>query len=177
MATNKGNSTGSKGGSVSLAEEDRRYLAETMGDTGDIDGNNVMEALETFGLSSERVQRLRTAIADIDVKASVDKASEYLAEQINSAKTYAKENPKKVGGVATGVLVGASLLALALRRAAGDDKKGGAKKSSSPAAPSPSTSSSKKSASKKSSGGSKKSVTVTASSSKKSSGGSKKRRR
>ena len=176
MATDKGKSTGSKGGSVSLAEEDRRYLTETMGDTGDIDGNNVMEALETFGLSSERVQRLFTAIADIDVKASVDKASEYLAEQINSAKIYAKENPKKVGGVATGVLVGASLLALALRRAA-DDKKGGAKKSSSPAAPSPSTSSSKKSASKKSSGGSKKSVTVTASSSKKSSGGSKKRRR
>jgi hypothetical protein len=141
MATKK--TTGSKagrGGNVSLADEDRKYLNETLKKAGGgMDEGSVFEALERFGLSSDRVQRLRTAIADSDVKESIDKASEYLAEQIENARDYTRENPKKVIGGAAGVLVGASLLALAIRRAAGDEKK---KRSSSAS----SSSSSKKAA-------------------------------
>jgi len=146
MATKK--STGTKagrGGNVSLADEDRKYLNESLKRAGGgMDEGGVFEALERFGLSSDRVKRLRAAIADSDVKESIDKASEYLAEQIENAREYTRENPKKVIGGAAGVLVGASLLALAIRRAAGDEKrkkaaagrKGGkatAKKSSTPA--------------------------------------------
>lgn len=181
MATtsSKGKSTGSKGGSVSLAEEDRRYLTESMSTAkgrgaGEVDESSVFEALERFGLSSERVQRLRKAIADVDVRESVDKASEYLAEQINSAREYTKENPKKVlGGAAAGVLVGASLLALALRRAAGGEKK---KKSSGSSKKSVPSSSSKKASPASTSSASKKSSPA-ASSTKKSSAASMKRRR
>lgn len=130
MATKK--TTGSKAGKgakVSLADEDRRYLNESLKRAGGgMDEGGVFEALERFGLSSERVQRLRSAIADSDVKESIDKASEYLAEQIENAREYTRENPKKVIGGAAGVLVGASLLALAIRRAAGDEKRSSAKK-------------------------------------------------
>ena len=115
---------------------------------GGMDEGGVFEALERFGLSSDRVQRLRTAIADSDVKESIDKASEYLAEQIENAREYTRENPKKVIGGAAGVLVGASLLALAIRRAAGEEKK---RSSSS----SKSSKSSKSSSSKKAAAGSK----------------------
>lgn len=143
-------------GAVSLAEEDRRFLDESLGSArargaGDVDEGGVFEALERFGLSSDRVQRLRSAINDLDVRESVDKASEYLVEQIENARDYARTNPKKVIGGAAGVLVGASLLALAVRRAAGEEKRktassgGGAKKS--PAK----KSSAKKSSAKKSS--------------------------
>ena len=87
MATKK--STGSKAGkgrNVSLADEDRRYINESLKRAGGgMDEGGVFEALERFGLSSERVQRLRSAIADSDVKESIDKASEYLAEQIENA--------------------------------------------------------------------------------------------
>lgn len=130
MATKK--TTGSKAGkgrSVSLADEDRKYLNESLKRAGaGVDEGGVFEALERFGLSSERVQRLRSAIADSDVKESIDKASEYLAEQIENARDYTRENPKKVIGGAAGVLVGASLLALAIRRAAGDEKRSTSKK-------------------------------------------------
>jgi len=124
MATKK--TTGSKGksGSVSLADEDRRYLNESLGKAGaGMDEGSVFEALERFGLSSDRVQRLKGAISDLEVRESIDKASEYLAEQIENAKGYTRENPKKVIGGAAGVLVGASLLALAIRRAAGEEKR------------------------------------------------------
>jgi ElaB/YqjD/DUF883 family membrane-anchored ribosome-binding protein len=144
MATKK--TTGSKaarGGNVSLADEDRRYLNETLKKAGGgMDEGSVFEALERFGLSSDRVQRLRSAIADSDVKESIDKASEYLAEQIENARDYTRENPKKVIGGAAGVLVGASLLALAIRRASGDEKK----KRSAASSSSSSSSSSKKAA-------------------------------
>ena len=132
MAT-KGKSQGSRGGrtgSVSLADADREYLTESLisargrvGSAAAVDEGGLFEALERFGLSSERVERLRDAISDVDVRESVDKASEYLAEQIENARDYTKENPGKVIGGAAGVLVGASLLALAIRRAAGEEKK------------------------------------------------------
>ena len=157
MAT-KG-SKSSKVRSVSLADEDRRFLDESLqgakGKTGvGVDEGSVFEALERFGLSSERVQRLRAALSNVDVREGVDKASEYLAEQIESAREYARSNPKKVIGGAAGVLVGASLLALAIRRAAGDDRKksSSAKKSSGSkkaAAPAKSSGGSKKSSAKK----------------------------
>lgn len=125
MATKKTpGSKAARGSNVSLADEDRRYINETLKKAGGgVDEGGVFEALERFGLSSDRVQRLRTAIADSDVKESIDKASEYLAEQIENAREYTRENPKKVIGGAAGVLVGASLLALAIRRASGEDKK------------------------------------------------------
>ena len=124
-------STGSKGGrkSVSLADEDRRYLSESLDDArgrgaaGEESEDGLFEALERFGLSSDRVERLRDAkIDEMDVRESIDKAQEYLAEQIENARDYARENPKKVIGGAAGVLVGASLLAMALRRASGEEK-------------------------------------------------------
>lgn len=163
MAT-KGRTKGTKAGgrvrSVSLAEEDRRYINESLssarGRVGgvDLDERGVLEALERFGLSSERVERLRAAIADLDVRDSIDKASDFLAEQIENAREYTRENPKKVVGSAAGVLVGASLLALAIRRAAGEERKR-------PSRPAASTSTkkapSKKKASTKKSSGSKKS--------------------
>ena len=128
-ARSTGSRAGGRGGSVSLADEDRQYINESLskargrvGNT-DLDEGSVFEALERFGLSSERVERLRTALADLDVRESIDKASEYLAEQIENARGYTRDNPKKVIGSAAGVLVGASLLALAVRRAAGEEKR------------------------------------------------------
>ena len=149
MASSKGR------GKVSLGDEDRRYLNESLGNargrgaaSGDESEGGLFEALERFGLSSDRVNRLRGAIADMDVRDSVDKAQEYLAEQIESARDYARDNPKKVIGGAAGVLVGASLLAMALRRASGEEKK---KRSAPAAAPAASTKSSSTKSSKKSS--------------------------
>lgn len=127
-ARSTGSRAGGRGGSVSLADEDRQYINESLskarGRVGtDLDEGSVFEALERFGMSSERVERLRTALADLDVRESIDKASEYLAEQIENARGYTRDNPKKVIGSAAGVLVGASLLALAVRRAAGEEKR------------------------------------------------------
>ena len=172
MASSKKKAAGRKGGnataaknavnrSVSLAEEDRRYLNETLtaarNKVGElaagIDGAAILEALEGFGLTSERVERLRGAFDDIDVRESVEKASEYLGEQIESARDYARENPKKVIGGAAGVLVGASLLAMALRKAG--NKERGRKAASKRAAGT--SKAGKASAKKRSSGGAKKS--------------------
>jgi hypothetical protein len=160
-------STGSKGGrvkSVSLADEDRRYLSESLGKargrgaaSGSESEGGLFEALERFGLSSDRVERLRGAIEDMDVRESIDKAQEYLSEQIENARDYARENPGKVIGGAAGVLVGASLLAMALRRAAGEEKRKSASSSSGSSAASPS----------KKSGGSKKASSRSKKSSKK----------
>ncbi|MGZ5494573.1 MAG: hypothetical protein ACXW3E_15260 [Thermoanaerobaculia bacterium] len=125
-------STSSKRGrkSVSLADEDRRYLSEKLDDArgrgaaGDeASESSLFEVLERFGLNSERVERLREKINEMDVRESIEKAQEYLGEQIESARDYARENPKKVIGGAAGVLVGASLLAMALRRAGGEEKR------------------------------------------------------
>jgi len=129
-------STSSKRGrkSVSLADEDRRYLSERLDDArgrgaaaDEASESSLFEALERFGLSSERVERLRVKIDEMDVRESIDKAQEYLKEQIDGARDYARENPKKVIGGAAGVLVGASLLAMALRRAGGEEKRRPAK--------------------------------------------------
>ncbi|HUP49234.1 MAG TPA: hypothetical protein VNA04_10635, partial [Thermoanaerobaculia bacterium] len=161
MAT-KARSKGARAGKVSLADADRQYIKESLSRAkarlgaaaAAIDERGLFEALERFGLGSERVERLRAAIHDVDVREAVDKASEYLAEQIENARDYTRENPKKVIGGAAGVLVGASLLALAIRRAAGEEKRSptaSSKKSS--AASSKKAGSKKKAASKK--GGSK----------------------
>ena len=150
MASSRKSGSKKRGG-LSLSAADREYLSERLGDArgrgaasgGESEGG-LFEALERFGLSSERVERLRDSIQEMDVRESVDKAQEYLAEQIENARDYARENPGKVIGGAAGVLVGASLLAMALRRATGDEgrsrKKAGGSKSS------------KRSSSKKSSG-------------------------
>lgn len=141
-------------GRVTLAEEDRRYLTETLdgakekiGSAADASESALFEALERFGLTSERVERLRGAFDDLDVKESVEKASEYLSEQISNARDYAKDNPRKVIGGAAGVLVGASLLAIALRKASEKKKKRSAA-TASPAPASTKSAASKKSASK-----------------------------
>lgn len=162
-------SSKSKGGRVSLADEDRKYLSESLDKargrgaaSGDVSEGGLFEALERFGLSSDRVERLRGAINDMDVRDSVDKAQEYLAEQIENARDYARDNPKKVIGGAAGVLVGASLLAMALGRAAGEEKRRKRSAASSSGSTASAASSKKSSKSRKSS------------SSKKSSAGSRK---
>ncbi|HEY3052027.1 MAG TPA: hypothetical protein VGK04_01415 [Thermoanaerobaculia bacterium] len=128
--------TGSKRGrgSLSLADEDRRYLNESLkeargkGADENVESEGVLfDALERFGLSSARVERLRGAIDKMDVRESVDKAQEYLSEQIENARDYARQNPGKVIGGAAGVLVGASLLAIALRRASAEERRTSAK--------------------------------------------------
>ncbi|HEV8657538.1 MAG TPA: hypothetical protein VGS96_02820 [Thermoanaerobaculia bacterium] len=129
MAT-RGSSGSKRGrGSLSLADEDRRYLNESLkeargrGAASEGESEGVLfEALERFGLSSARVERLRGAINKMDVRESVDKAQEYLSEQIENARDYARQNPGKVIGGAAGVLVGASLLAIALRRAGAEER-------------------------------------------------------
>lgn len=151
----------SKKGKVSLGDEDRRYLSERLSDARargaaavDVSVANLFEALERFGLTSARVERLRGKIDQMDVRESVDKAQEYLSEQIENARDYARDNPKKVIGGAAGVLVGASLLAMALHRAAGEEKKRASRSAAAPAASSKKSSRkapSKKSSSKKSS--------------------------
>ncbi|HSP16716.1 MAG TPA: hypothetical protein VLV78_18360 [Thermoanaerobaculia bacterium] len=136
-----------RGKGVSLAEEDRRYLSSSLKDargrgaaTGAESEGGLFEALERFGLSSDRVERLRERINEMDVRESVDKAQDYLSEQIENARDYARQNPGKVIAGSAGVLVGASLLAIALRRASGEEKKRTAASK---------TSSAKKSSSKK----------------------------
>lgn len=165
MAMKKGSIKGRVGSAISLAEEDRRYLSKSLGEAAErgiesgAEGMSaVFEALERFGLSSDRVQKLRGALGDVDVRESVEKAAEYLSEQIENARDYAKRNPKKVIGGAAGVLVGASLLAIAIRRAGGEEKrKSSSKKSPSSGSSKKASSGSKKSSgARKSSGGSKK---------------------
>ena len=163
-------SSKNKGGRVSLGDEDRRYLSESLGDargrgaaSGEESEGGLFEALERFGLSSDRVERLRRVINDMDVRESVEKAQEYLSEQIENARDYARDNKSKVLGGAAGVLVGASLLAIALRRASGEEKRrkaGASSSASSSSAASPASSkksSSKKRTSSKKSSGAKKS--------------------
>ena len=161
MATKK---SGSRGGNVSLSDTDRQYFEESLGEArsrgaeaGSEGASGLFEALESFGLSSARVDRLREALGKVEVRESVEKAQEYLADQIESARGYARDNPKKVIGGAAGVLVGASLLAYALRRAGEDKPK---RSTSGGGSPSPSSTPSKSSSSKKkSSGGSPKKST------------------
>ena len=167
-------SSKSKGGRVSLADEDRKYLSESLDKargrgaaSGDVSEGGLFEALERFGLSSDRVERLRGAINEMDVRDSVDKAQEYLAEQIENARDYARDNPKKVIGGAAGVLVGASLLAMALGRAAGEEKR--RKRSASSSGSTASAASSKKSSKSRKSSSSKKSSAGSRKASKKSS--------
>jgi hypothetical protein len=161
-------SSKSKGGRVSLTEEDRKYLSESLDKargrgaaSGEVSEGGLFDALERFGLSSDRVERLRDAINDMDVRDSVDKAQEYLAEQIENARDYARDNPKKVIGGAAGVLVGASLLAIALGRAAGEDKR--RKRSAASSGSSAAAASSKKSSKSRKSSTSKKAASKTSS--------------
>ncbi|HVS30697.1 MAG TPA: hypothetical protein VMS98_04495 [Thermoanaerobaculia bacterium] len=138
---------------VSLGDEDRRYINESVGEAkrrvggaaAGLESSTIFDTLESFGLSSDRVERLRQALGKVEVREGIEKAQEYLSEQIEIARGYARDNPKKVIGGAAGVLVGASLLALAIRRAAGEDKPKARAKPASAA-----KSSSKKSSSKKS---------------------------
>ncbi len=101
----------------SLADADRVYAAakEQVEST-------LREAVERVGLN-ERVAALRSKIDEMDVRRSVDEAQQYLSDQIDAARGYAKENPGKVIGGAAGVLVGASLLAYALSRKPASTKK------------------------------------------------------
>lgn len=115
-------------GEVSLSAEDREYLEGSlnsarsrMGENARTDESGMFEMLEKFGLGSARVERLRKALGRLSPADAVEKAGDYLAEQIESAKDYSRENPGKVIGGAAGVLVGASLLAMALNRAAGEE--------------------------------------------------------
>src|SRR5476651_2642513 len=149
-------SSKNKGGRVSLGDEDRRYLSESLGEargrgaaSGEESEGGLFEALERFGLSSDRVERLRDAINDMDVREAVDKAQEYLSEQIENARDYARDNKGKVIGGAAGVLVGASLLAIALRRASGEEKRRKASASSRSSSASPSSSKKSSKSSKK----------------------------
>jgi hypothetical protein len=143
--------------SVSLGDEDRRYINESVGDAkrrvggaaSGLESSTIFDTLESFGLSSDRVERLREAIGKVEVREGIEKAQEYLSEQIENARGYARDNPKKVIGGAAGVLVGASLLALAIRRAAGDDKPK-SRSTAAPAAPAKKSSSKKSSSKKKS---------------------------
>jgi hypothetical protein len=151
-------SSKNKGGRVSLGDEDRRYLSESLGDargrgaaSGEESEGGLFEALERFGLSSDRVERLRDAINDMDVREAVDKAQEYLSEQIENARDYARDNKGKVIGGAAGVLVGASLLAMALRRASGEGKRKKASASSSSSSSAAASPASKKSSKKRAS--------------------------
>ena len=96
---------------ISLADADRAYTAAK----DQVEGA-LRDTLDRLGLD-ERVAALRTKIDEMDVRESIDKAQEYLSDQIDSARDYARENPGKVIGGAAGVLVGASLLAYALSRA------------------------------------------------------------
>lgn len=120
---------------------------------------------DMLGMIENSRDRLRESLDGIDVKESIDRATEYLSGQMDKARDYTKKNPKAVAGGAAGVLVGASLLAYALNRMSGDEKKragsgsktakGGAAKSRS--RKSGSKKSGSKSASSAPSGGSKKS--------------------
>ena len=141
-------------GKVSLSDEDRQYVSESLKNArgrgaaiaAESEGA-LFEALERFGLSSDRVKKLRGSLEKMDVRESVDKAQDYLAEQIENARDYARENPGKVIGGAAGVLVGASLLAYALSRAgAGSPRKrpSGRKASSAKSSSAKKSSSSKK---------------------------------
>ena len=136
--TKSGKSSKKRAPGVSLAEADRRYVAESLGQArkrgaapADEETSGLFEALESFGLSSDRVERLREVLGRVEVRESVDRAQEYLAEQIENAREYARDNPKKIIGGAAGVLVGASLLAYALQRAGGQKKSTSAKSSTS----------------------------------------------
>jgi hypothetical protein len=169
-----GSRKSSKKGAVSLSEVDRDLLneklgaAKTKGAAGSESVGGLFDALERFGLSSDRVKRLRSAFDDMDVRESVDKAQEYLGEQIENARDYAKDNPGKVIGGAAGVLVGASLLAMAIRRAGGEGKRSKGPTRSTSSGSKKSSGSSKKptGTSKKSSGSSKRASTKTSSSKK-----------
>lgn len=97
---------------------DETGTGESRADSAKLSG--VFEALESFGMSSERVTRLRKSIEDLGVREGVQKAAEYFSEQLSDAREYAKNNKEKVIGGAAGVLVGASLLAMAIRRATGE---------------------------------------------------------
>ena|SRR5512142_1604917 len=124
---------------VSLSDEDRQAVSESLRSARrrgaaalEATEGALFEALERFGLNSDRVKKLRGSLDKMDVRESVDKAQDYLAEQIENARDYARQNPGKVIGGAAGVLVGASLLAYALTRAGGGSsrKKSSSKKNS-----------------------------------------------
>ncbi|MCU1348425.1 MAG: hypothetical protein JWO56_1455 [Acidobacteria bacterium] len=125
---------------------------------------SLSDTLQKLGISEEKLGKLKDAFEGIDVSESVDKATEYLSQQVEKARDYTRKNPKTVAGGAAGVLVGASLLAYALTRSGGSSKKssgsrsGGSKSSSGSSSKKASSSSSKKggSSSKKSGGSSSK---------------------
>ena len=90
----KARKSGGAASSVSLSETDKKYVQESIGDAArrglaavGTGASSLFEALGEFGLNSERVERLREALGDIEVRESVEKAQEYLAEQIDSVKT------------------------------------------------------------------------------------------
>ena len=109
---------------ISLADADRAYTAakEQIETT-------LRDTLDRLGLD-DRVEALRSKLDEMDVRRSVKEAQDYLSEQIDAARGYAKENPGKVIGGAAGVLVGASLLAYALSRGGAKKRPSRAKKSS-----------------------------------------------
>lgn len=119
-----------RGKIISLSDADREYVAKSLGEArtrvveaASASQDALLEALDRFGLNSARVKQLRKKLNEVDVRESIDKAQDYLAEQIENARDYARENPGKVIGGAAGVLVGASLLAYAISRAGGEKKK------------------------------------------------------
>jgi hypothetical protein len=102
-------------------------------------------SFEKLGLSEDRV---RSVFGDIDISDSLDRATEFLSDQVEKAREYTRKNSTAVAGVAAGVLAGASLLAYALNRY-GDKSGSSSKKAGSSSKKS--GSSSKKSSSRKAS--------------------------
>jgi len=165
MATKSGGSSKKSGGSNNKSGG-RNSVSKIGGDLGgggiaaaadrvaeEVSAFSLSEALDRLGITEEKLGKLKDAFEGIDVSESIDRASEYLSEQVEKARDYTRKNPKTVAGGAAGVLVGASLLAYALSRG-GNDKKGGGSSSKKGSGSSSSSKKSSGSSSKKSGGSS-----------------------
>jgi len=76
----------------------------------------IYDMLEKIGVSQAQIESVRTSMKDANIDEALEKARTYVNEQLSKARDYAKKNPGVVLGGLAGLVVGAGLLAAAIRK-------------------------------------------------------------
>jgi len=94
----------------------RSNATETCASCGQPLNRGLEQFLGRLGISDDMINNLKTSMQDIDVDEYLNTARDYLKNNSDKAKTFAKDNPGKVAAGVAVLAVGAGLLISALKK-------------------------------------------------------------
>jgi hypothetical protein len=83
--------------------------------------SGIVSILEKLGVSETQINSVRETLKSVNLDDSLEKAKESVTDSLNKAKNYAKENPGAVLGGLAVLVIGAGLLAGAVKRSGSKD--------------------------------------------------------